>query len=92
MRAPSSEELTRRYPEHRLLRGDHALTPTPANLAIWIVAGLATAGVIDRHFKWPEAVWAVCLAALQLVLGLLPWVDGSKAISKGLETWAPIHL
>ena len=31
----------------------------PTNLAIWAIAALATAGVIARPFKLPEAVWAV---------------------------------
>ena len=63
------------------------MTPTAANLAIWMIAGLATAGVIVRPFKWPEAVWAVCGAGLLLVLGLLPWADGLKAVGKGLDVY-----
>lgn len=58
-----------------------------ANIAIWTIAGLATAGVIVRPFRWPEAVWAVCGAAMLLVLGLLPWADGLKAVGKGLDVY-----
>ena len=38
----------------------------------WGIAAVATAGVITRPFKWPEAVWAVAGAVLLVALGLLP--------------------
>ncbi len=62
-----------------------ALTPT--NIAIWIIAGLATAGVIIRPFRLPEAVWAVLGAAVLLIARLLPWGDGAKAVGKGLDVY-----
>ena len=60
---------------------------TLPNLAIWVIAGLATVGVVGRPFKLPEAVWAVCGAAMLLVLGLLPWLDGLKAVGKGADVY-----
>jgi len=63
------------------------LTGAFANLAIWTIAGVATAGVIVRPFKLPEAVWAVSGAATLLVLGLLPWADGLKAVGRGLDVY-----
>ena len=63
------------------------MTPTPANLAIWAIAALATAGVIVRPFKTPEAVWAVLGALALLVLGLLPWGEGLDAIGKGTDVY-----
>ena len=63
------------------------MTPTAANIAIWAVAVLATAGVLIRPFKWPEAVWAVLGAAVLLVSGLLPPPDGLRAIGKGLDVY-----
>lgn len=63
------------------------MTPTTANIAIWTISGLATAGVITRPFRWPEAVWAVSGAAIVIVLGLLPWVQGVKAVGKGLDVY-----
>ena len=63
------------------------MTSTPAHIAIWAIAALATAGVIVRPFKLPEAVWAVSGAVLLLVIGLLPWSDGLKAVGKGLDVY-----
>ena len=64
-----------------------SLTATPPTLAIWIIAGAATLGVVARPFRLPEAVWAVAGAALLLVLGLLPWTDGLSAVGKGLDVY-----
>ena len=63
------------------------MTAASAHLAIWIIAGLATAGVITRPFRAPEAVWAVTGAAMLLGLGLLPWADGWRAVGKGLDVY-----
>ena len=58
-----------------------------ANLATWGVAALATAGVILRPWKLPEAVWAV-LGALVLVLaGLLPWRAALLAVGEGMDVY-----
>jgi arsenical pump membrane protein len=63
------------------------VTPSPDNLAIWAIAGLATAGVIVRPFKLPEAVWAVSGAAMLIVLGLLPGRDALRAVGRGLDVY-----
>ncbi len=63
------------------------MTPTPANIAIWTVAALATAGVLIRPLKWPEAVWAVLGAAALVGFGLLPAQDGLRAAGKGLDVY-----
>jgi arsenical pump membrane protein len=63
------------------------MTPTASNIAIWLIAALATAGVLIRPFKWPEAVWAVLGAALLLAFGLLPLADGVRAVGKGLDVY-----
>ncbi len=57
------------------------------NLAIWTICGLATAGVIARPFKWPEAVWALGGAAMLLITGLLPWRDAAQAVGKGSDVY-----
>jgi transporter family-2 protein len=53
----------------------------------WGIAALATAGVITRPFKWPEAVWAVAGALLLVVLGLLPITQALQAVSKGADVY-----
>jgi len=63
------------------------MTSTPANTAIWAIAILATAGVVVRPFKLPEAVWAVLGAGLLCATGLLPWTDGLAAGGKGLDVY-----
>jgi arsenical pump membrane protein len=63
------------------------MTPTGANIAIWTITALATAGVLIRPFKWPEAVWAVLGAALLVLFGLLPLADGARAVAKGLDVY-----
>jgi arsenical pump membrane protein len=63
------------------------MTPTAANLAIWTIAALATAGVLIRPFRWQEAVWAVGGAAMLLAFRLLPLADGVRAVGKGLDVY-----
>jgi len=63
------------------------LQPTVPHLAVWIIAALATAGVIVRPFKWPEAVWAVGGALALLVAGLLPWSQAVGAVVKGCDVY-----
>jgi arsenical pump membrane protein len=53
----------------------------------WGIAALATAGVITRPFKWPEAVWAVTGAILLVVLGLLPVTQALQAVAKGIDVY-----
>jgi arsenical pump membrane protein len=60
---------------------------TPADFAIWSVATLATAGVILRPFKWPEAVWAVAGALVLVALGLVPASTAWRGVGKGLDVY-----
>lgn len=53
----------------------------------WGIAALATAGVITRPFKWPEAVWSVAGAALLVILGLLPAGQALHAVAKGTDVY-----
>ncbi len=39
--------------------------------ATWAICAAATAAVIARPFRWPEALWAVLGAALLLLFGLI---------------------
>ncbi|WP_144148672.1 arsenic transporter [Paraburkholderia sp. BCC1884] len=53
----------------------------------WGIAAAATAGVIARPFKWPEAVWAVAGALLLVLLGLLPVQLAMAAVGKGTDVY-----
>jgi arsenical pump membrane protein len=60
---------------------------TDASVAAWGIAGLATAGVIVRPFRLPEALWAVGGAAVLVACGLLPWADALGGMRKGLDVY-----
>jgi len=53
----------------------------------WGIAAAATAGVVARPFKWPEAVWAVAGALLLVSLGLLPVHLAMEAVGKGADVY-----
>ncbi len=57
----------------------HALT--------WLIAALATAGVIARPFRLPEAVWAMAGAAALVIFGLLPWSDAFAGARRGTDVY-----
>jgi arsenical pump membrane protein len=57
------------------------------NIAIWTIAAAATAGVIVRPFKLPEAIWAVSGALLLVVLGLLPARTALTGMAKGTDVY-----
>lgn len=56
-------------------------------MATWIIAAIATAGVIFRPFGWPEAIWALAGAALLLVLQLLSPAEALAGVAKGLDVY-----
>ncbi|MEK6298819.1 MAG: SLC13 family permease, partial [Paraburkholderia tropica] len=53
----------------------------------WGIAFAATAGVILRPFRWPEAIWAVSGALLVVALGLLPVKLAWQAVGKGVDVY-----
>ena len=53
----------------------------------WVIAAVATAGVILRPFGWPEFVWAVGGAALLVVSGLLGVGDALAGVLKGTDVY-----
>lgn len=55
--------------------------------AIWAICFVATAGVIVRPFRWPEAIWAVAGALLLLVLRLLPPGAALSAVGQGADVY-----
>ena len=63
------------------------MTPPPDAIVAWTIIVLATAGVIIRPFRLPEAVWAVAGATALVVSGLLPWNDALAGLRKGLDVY-----
>jgi arsenical pump membrane protein len=63
-----------------------ATAATPA-IAIWGIAALATAGVIVRPWRLPEATWALLGAAALVVFGLLSWSDALAGVLKGTDVY-----
>src|SRR5215469_8957976 len=62
------------------------MPPHDAILA-WVIIALATAGVIVRPFRLPEAIWAVAGAIALVLLGLLPWSDAVVGMRKGVDVY-----
>jgi len=55
--------------------------------AAWAIILVATACVIIRPFRWPEAIWAAAGAILLVVLGLLPVTDALGGMRKGVDVY-----
>jgi arsenical pump membrane protein len=53
----------------------------------WSIIVLATAGVIIRPFRLPEAVWALVGAAALVAFGLLPWRDALAGVEEGIDVY-----
>ena len=60
-------------------------SPDTRHLVIWAVIALSIVGVITRPFRWPEAVWPATGALILVVTGLLPAIDASHGVLKGLD-------
>jgi arsenical pump membrane protein len=58
-----------------------------ATEAIYVIAALATAGVILRPFRVTEAIWAVAGAAVLVALGLLSIPDALAGVAKGGDVY-----
>jgi arsenical pump membrane protein len=57
------------------------------NSAIWVIATVATMGVIARPWNWPEFVWAIAGAAILVMFSLLPWREAAAAIGRGTDVY-----
>ena len=53
----------------------------------WAIIIPATAGVIVRPFRLPEAIWALAGAVALVAFGILPWSDALGGIRKGLDVY-----
>src|SRR4051795_5861918 len=52
-----------------------------------MIIAVATAGIMIRPFRLPEAIWAVIGAGTLVLLGLLPWQDALTGIAKGVDVY-----
>ena len=59
----------------------------PSHVATWTIAAVATAAVILRPGRWPEAVWAGAGALALLVGGLLPLAAALQAVLEGWDVY-----
>jgi arsenical pump membrane protein len=59
----------------------------PTEYAAWAIILVATACVIIRPFRWPEAIWAAAGAVLLVALGLLPVGDALNGMRKGVDVY-----
>src|SRR5271166_4128009 len=62
------------------------MTPHETLLA-WAIIIPATAGVIIRPFRFPEAVWALAGALALVMFGLLSPADALVGVRKGLDVY-----
>jgi len=58
-----------------------------ATALLWAISALATAGVILRPMRTPEALWAVLGAALLVLLGLITPARALIGIGKGTDVY-----
>ncbi|MGH8207924.1 MAG: arsenic transporter [Steroidobacteraceae bacterium] len=60
---------------------------TLSNEAVWLIAALATLGVMIRPWGLPEATWAVAGAIVLVVSSLLPWRAALAAVAAGTNVY-----
>jgi arsenical pump membrane protein len=58
-----------------------------SNSAIWVIAAVATLGVIVRPWNWPEFVWAMAGAAMLVLCNLLSWQVAVAAVGRGIDVY-----
>jgi arsenical pump membrane protein len=61
--------------------------PPPDNTIAWAIVFAATACVIARPFRLPEALWAVAGAVLLVALRLLPLDEAMAGMRKGVDVY-----
>jgi arsenical pump membrane protein len=61
--------------------------PSQETLLAWSIITVATAGVIIRPFRLPEAIWAMAGAAALALVGLLPISDVFNGMRKGIDVY-----
>ena len=63
------------------------IAAAPDTVAIWVIAAVATAGVVVRPWHLPEAIWAAAGALSLVAFGLLPWRDALAGAAKGTDVY-----
>ena len=58
-----------------------------AHESIWLIAALATVGIIARPWGIPEAVWAVAAAAILVLGSLISPGEAWRAVRKGTDVY-----
>src|SRR5579863_2395135 len=56
-------------------------------IAIWTIALISIALVLNRPKQWPEAIWAVTGALLLPISGLITWRQAAGAAAKGTDVY-----
>jgi arsenical pump membrane protein len=59
----------------------------PFDWAIWLIAAVATSGVIFRPWNLPEFVWAAAGATMLVLFNLLSWQSAVTAIGRGTDVY-----
>jgi arsenical pump membrane protein len=59
----------------------------PFDWAIWLIAAVATLGVIFRPWNLPEFVWAAAGATMLVLFNLLSWQSAVTAIGRGTDVY-----
>src|SRR3979411_3067746 len=57
------------------------------NSAIWVIAAVATLGVIARPWNSPEFIWAMAGAAMLVLFNLLSWQMAVAAVGRGTDVY-----
>ena len=60
---------------------------SPANETVWLIAALATFGIIIRPWGLPEVIWAVAGAALLVLGSLVSLQEAWLAIARGTDVY-----
>jgi len=61
--------------------------PPHETFVAWSIILPATAGVIIRPFRLPEAIWAMTGAIALVLLGVLPLGDALNGMRKGIDVY-----
>jgi arsenical pump membrane protein len=57
------------------------------NSAIWVIAAVATVGVIARPWNSPEFAWPMAGAAALVLFNLVSWQDAAVAVGNGTDVY-----